>query len=387
LSPTADAVGYKILYNGGNAVDAAIATTFAIGVVASYLAGIGGGGFMTVRIPPKNDGEEQQVFTVNFREKAPAAATPGMFYKDPNLSITGGMAVAVPGEVLGLYRAHEKWGKLPWKELIEPSIALAKKWRLEPLESTIIQWFASEMIWNDDAWRAIYTKDGNLVGEGASMSRSNYAETLQIIANEGPKPFYEGKIAESLVKKAQETGGRLTLEDFKNYTVKVEDALKGTYRDNTVYTPHAPSSAPGIIHMLNLAKRSEWLPEDDEPTSANTHRLIEIMKFGYGARTLIGDPDCLDDDAKKDIERIPTEEFADEIFPKITDGETHPPDYYLPPSTSPGEADHGTSHVSAVDASGMAVAITSSVNLLYGSQVLDRETGVILNNQMNDFSK
>ncbi|KAF8210260.1 gamma-glutamyltranspeptidase [Mycena galopus ATCC 62051] len=370
-------IGVDVLKAGGNAVDAAIAAAFCTGTVAMYSSGIGGGGFMTVRIPPANEGEPSEVFTIDFRETAPALANTTMFPPHSNTSLFGGLSVGVPGEIRGLEEAHRRWGTLPWKTLVEPSIVLASGWTVQRELGKRIPWFPDLMLGNPD-WSSVFAPRGRFLREGEVIKRTNYSRTLATIASEGPDAFYKGPIADALIKKIRATGGVLSHTDLENYSVKIEHALQGTYRGHKVYTTHAPTSGPVLLHMLNLMEKFPMTAR----TPLTIHRAIEILKFGFAARTKICDP-AFNNDTKR-IDKISTKSFADLVAANITDDSTHPPQYYNPEFDV--KTDHGTSHTSVVDRNGMAVSLTSTVNLIFGSQVLDPETGIILNDEMDDFS-
>ncbi|KAK0485936.1 gamma-glutamyltranspeptidase [Armillaria novae-zelandiae] len=370
-------IGVDVLKEGGNAVDAVISATFCIGVVNMFSSGIGGGGFMTVRIPPKDTKSSSEVFNIDFREMAPALSNSTMFPPGSNASRFGGLSVAVPGEVRGLEEAHKRWGTLPWKRLVQPSVDLAAGWQVDKELGRRIPWFADLMLGNPD-WRGIFAPNGVFLKEGEIIRRTNYSRTLATIATEGADAFYEGPIADALVQKVAATGGVLSLADLESYKVKVTQALQGSYRGRKVYTTHAPTSGPVLLHMLNLIEKYDL----EKRNGVNTHRLVEAMKFGFAARTRICDPDFQNN--TEVIKSISTKAFANVIFPNITDGHTHPPDYYNPEYDV--LTDHGTSHTSILDKNGMAVSLTSTVNLVFGSEVLDPVTGVILNDEMDDFS-
>ncbi|KAJ7096335.1 gamma-glutamyltranspeptidase [Mycena epipterygia] len=370
-------VGVDILKAGGNAVDAAVAATFCIGTVNMFSSGIGGGGFMTVRIPPAHPDEPSEVFTIDFRETAPEKSNTTMYPPHSNSSQFGGLSVGVPGEIRGLEEAHRRWGSLPWKTLIEPSVALASGWTVQKELGQRITWFPSLMLGNPD-WSAIFAPGGAFLREGNVIKRTNYSRTLATIASEGPDAFYKGPIADSLIRKVRATGGILSHTDLENYRVKVEHALQGTYRGRTIYTSHAPGSGPVLLHMLNLIEKFPMTAR----TPLNVHRAVEVLKFGFAARTKICDPEFNNNTAR--IDEISTKEFADLVAMNITDDQTHPPEYYNPEYDI--KTDHGTSHTSVVDKDGMAVSLTSTVNQIFGSQVLDPLTGIILNDEMDDFS-
>ncbi|KAJ7072338.1 gamma-glutamyltranspeptidase [Mycena amicta] len=372
-------IGVDVLKAGGNAVDSAIATTFCIGTVNMFSSGIGGGGWMTVRIPPAagEPTDASQVFTIDFRETAPLLSNRTMFPPHSNTSRFGGLSVGVPGEIRGLEEAHRRWGTRPWKTLIEPSIKLARQWTVQQELADRITWFPTLMLGDPD-WSAVFAPSGIFLRKGEVIRRTNYSRTLATIASEGPDAFYKGPIADSLIKKVRETGGILSHADLANYSVKVERALHGTYRGRKVYTSHAPASGSVLLHMLNLMETYPPAPR----TPLSMHRVVEVLKFGFAARTKIGDP-AFDNDPSR-MDEISTKEFAKLVAANITDDTTHAPDWYRPEYEV--KIDHGTSHTSVVDKAGMAVSLTSTVNLIFGSQVLDPETGVILNDEMDDFS-
>ncbi|OBZ68184.1 Gamma-glutamyltranspeptidase 1 [Grifola frondosa] len=322
-------LGVDVLKEGGNAVDAIVSTTLCIGVVNMFSSGIGGGGFMTVRIPPSSEGASSEVYTIDFREVAPALSNTTMYVNDPEASRWGGLAVGVPGELRGLEEAHRRWGTLPWNKLVQPAMELASGWKV-----------------------------------GKELARR-----------------IQGPLANAIVEKIRMTGGILSLEDLENYQVIVKPALQGSYRRRKVYTPHAPTSGPVLLHMLNLVEHYDDFVKEGR-TVLNTHRYVEASKFGFAARTKIGDPAFHDESER--IHEIPTKAFSDLIFPNMTDDRTHPPEYYNPVYDVP--IDHGTSHSSIVDRNGMAVALTTTVNLVFGSLVMDPVTGIILNDEMDDFS-
>ncbi|KAI0769786.1 gamma-glutamyltranspeptidase [Trametes elegans] len=375
-------VGVDILKQGGNAVDATVATTLCIGVLNMFSSGIGGGGFMTVRIPPSGANASSEVYTVDFREVAPALSNKTMYVHDPPAARWGGLAVGVPGELRGLDEAHRRWGKLPWKTLVQPAIELARGWTVQKELARRIEMF-SQLMLNSPDWTAVFAPEGRLLQEGETIRRTNLSRTLARVADEGAGAFYRGPLADAVVDKVRATGGILSHADLEAYEVHVRRALRGTYRGRAVYTPHAPTSGPVLIHMLNLMEHYERLPEEGR-TVLNVHRFIEAMKCEYAersGRTRIGDPAFHDEMYR--IREIPTKEYGNEIFPNITDDRTHSPEYYHP--IYDVVVDHGTSHTSVIDKHGMAVAITSTVNLVFGSAVMDPVTGLIPT-KMDDFS-
>ncbi|KAJ3572198.1 hypothetical protein NP233_g3245 [Leucocoprinus birnbaumii] len=375
-------MGVDVLKKGGNAVDAAISAALCIGVVNMFSSGIGGGGFMVVRIPPSNstvtsNNTESEVWSLNFREAAPAASNSTMFQDDPMKSRWGGLAVAIPGELRGLQEAHNRWGTIPWKDLVEPSAKLAAGWRVHPELERRIQLFAPLMLDHPD-WRPIFAPNGRLLKEGDWIYRTNYSRTLQAIAEHGSDAFYQGPIADSMVKKVHQTGGILSHEDLNNYRIRVEKPLAGTYRGRKIYTTAAPGGGSLLLQMLNVLENYDM----PERTPLAAHRIVETMKFAFASRTKMCDPKTKADRVR--ISNMVTEDYAQEILRNITDDSTHPPEYYNPEFDVP--MDHGTSHTSVVDQNGMAVSLTTTVNSVFGSLVLDPITGIILNDEMDDFS-
>lgn len=279
-------IGVDVLKHDGNAVDAAIATALCSGVVNMFSSGIGGGGFLTVRLKPG------QVYTVDFRERAPAASNATMFNANPQSSVIGGLAVGVPGEVKGLFEAHKRWGKLPWKRLVQPAVELAKGWKVDrelnrrvlvrlpmPLIChnraliLISKSFETLLTTNPD-WKPIFAPNGTLLLEGDTISRVNLSRTLDLIARQGADAFYKGPVAKALAAKIQATGGILTEDDLASYSVKVKKALQGTYRGQKVYSTHAPGSGAVLIHMLNVLERYDL----KTLSPVNLHRIVEVEK-------------------------------------------------------------------------------------------------------------
>lgn len=370
-------IGVDILKAGGNAVDAGIAAVLCVGVVNMFSSGIGGGGFMTVRLPPTLDNPNSEGWTIDFRETAPAAANATMFRDNPILSQIGGLSVGVPGELRGLAEAHRRWGKLPWKSLVQPAAKLAAGWEVGVELGRRIKVYEQLMLTNPD-WSAIFAPKGQLLTQGDMIRRSNYSHTLYQIAEHGAEAFYTGPILNAMLHKINITGGVLTETDFADYKVIVQPALRGSYKNRTVYTSHAPTSGPVLLFILNLHEQFDETTDN----SLSLHRYVETLKFGFAARTRIADPAFVNDTYL--IDQVPTKAYASEIFGNITDDMTHPPEYYKPIFDMP--SDHGTSHTSVVDSTGLAVSITSTVNLVFGSQVMDPITGVIFNDELDDFS-
>ncbi|CUA66843.1 gamma-glutamyltranspeptidase [Rhizoctonia solani] len=382
-------IGVDVLKDGGNAIDAAIASNLCVGTVNPFSAGIGGGGFMVIRIPPSSPTDSSTVHSIDFRETAPTGSNSSMFSKSPLLSKFGGLSVAVPGEIRGLHAAHSQFGRLPWSRLFEPSIQLANGgWKVTAELDRRIRLYGKGWMENDKDWSPIFAPGGKLLKQGDWIKRENFSYTLSSIANEGPDAFYKGSIACSLISKIRATGGIMTLEDLESYKVIQQPALKSTYQGRHIYTAHAPSSGPVLIHVLNALERFGSGPNVHDQVAMKKegglwwHRVTEALKFGSAARTRLGDPAFGNN--QKLIAEIPTKKFGSKVSARITDDTTHTPEYYNP--IYDVQIDHGTTHTSAADAEGFGIALTSSVNLIWGSRVMDPATGVIFNDVMDDFS-
>ncbi|CAO1618589.1 unnamed protein product [Jaminaea pallidilutea] len=392
-------IGTDLLKKGGSAADAAIGATLCVGVLNMFSSGIGGGGFAIIRAPKNTSDarddhrEEAEHVVIDFREVAPAAAFEDMYHGAPEKARFGGLAIGVPGELRGLEEIWKRWGKLQWAELLEPSIALANEARVGKELARRLQIFGGFMP-EAPEWADIFLdpETQKFLKAGDVIRRPAYARTLQAVAEGGADAFYHGRIAESIVAKVQSVGGILTVADLENYRIHTRDAIRGQWLDNrTAWTSPAPTSGPVLLEMMNLLRLLDFEDErrhdgsDKKLRALWAHRLVEVFKHGYGARTHVGDPDYLNASALHEIEQISTMERAREILPKINDSTTiNDVNYYEPLFDS--VEDHGTTHISVVDDDGMSVGITSTVNLIFGSQVLDPETGVILNDEMDDSS-
>ncbi|PWN42667.1 gamma-glutamyltranspeptidase [Ceraceosorus guamensis] len=402
-------IGVDILKAKGNAVDAAIASAFCIGTLNMFSSGIGGGGFMIVRDPQpcslvsaetQHEGEASTLAhhrlprrthcashtVIDFRETAPAASNKTMYSGRPGTQLLGGLAVGVPGEVAGLWEAHRRWGSMKWEELIQPSIKLAKRSIVGPQLAKKLKLVGGYFMLEYPEWSDIFVNPdtGILKAEGEEIRRPAYAKTLEKIAKHGPKAFYEGDVAKTMVEKVQSTGGILTEADLAAYKVVVRHPLTGRWGDRIVHTTPNPTCGPTLLSLLNIASLyPDWISSG--PENADTvHRFVEASKFAFGQRTRLGDPAFLNSTAVQDVDRIPTTAEAARIKTLITNV-THEELSYYDPLFDIGE-DHGTQHLSTVDSAGQAVALTSTVNIPFGSWVMDPATGVILNDEMDDTS-
>ncbi len=365
--------GAQILAKGGNAVDAAIATALAVGVVQPAGSGLGGGGFAVV-VPP--DGTAS---VIDFREVAPADSTQDMYAKldDPKASRIGGLAVAVPGESAGLLMLHKRWGKLPFDEVAKPAVELAR----DGFEVGGHLAAALERL-GPDAASMSKSLFGNqeIPKEGDRVKRTLLAKTIEQWAAKHEDGFRSGAIAKDIVKAVQSAGGIMTMQDLQAYAPRQRDPVVGSYRGWKVITMPPPSSGGAVLmQVLGVLEGTDF--SDQGPHSAaHCHRLAEAMKHAFADRArLMGDPDRIDVpmDAILSPARIAV------IQADFDPTKTHPPDHYgLPVDAG---TDGGTQHISVLDSDGLAVALTTTINTSFGSRVVAPKTGVLLNNEMDDF--
>ncbi|CAI7585894.1 unnamed protein product [Penicillium glandicola] len=374
--------GTDIMKKGGNAADALVATQFCIGVIGMYHSGIGGGGFMLVR-SAKGDYE-----FIDFRETAPAAAFEDMYENNEDASIYGGLASGVPGEVRGLEHLHKKYGSLPWATVMQPAIQTAREGF--PVTADLVKYMASAVGTGEDflsknpTWAIDFAPNGTRLGLGDTITRRRYADTLEAIAERGPDALYTGPIAETMINALQSENGTMTLEDLKNYTVAIRDVAQIDYRGYKITSTSAPSSGIIAMSILKILATYKDFFSSEESVNLSTHRLDEAMRFGYGERTNLGDPLFVDGMAEyqKDILEQAT---IDDIRSKISDVRTQNVSAYDPAGLESLDTP-GTSHLAVADHTGLAISVITTINLLFGSRVMVPETGIIMNNEMNDFS-
>ncbi|KAJ2709456.1 hypothetical protein H4R19_004242 [Coemansia spiralis] len=374
--PRCSAIGADVLRDGGNAVDAAVASALCIGVLQAHSSGIGGGGFMLVR-PPHG----VRPVLIDFRETAGAAATADMFADDITRARIGGMAVGVPGEIAGLHSAHARFGRLPWHRLFEPSIALSRDgFVLGPAAYQQVVAMRQHIV-HAPGFNTTYADGhGNLLGPADTVRRPELASTLEAIARDGPRAFYEGRIARSLTTAIQDNGGILTMDDFAAYRPVDRQPIEGFYHGRKILTGAPPTSGSILLNMLNIVEGYTLALEG--PAAVNYHRLVEAMKFGAAQRTFLADPSFVDIGAN--VSRQISKQFASDIRANISDTETFGLAHYAPEYDVLNN--HGTTHISVLDKDEMAVSLTSTINLEFGARIMDPRTGVILNDEMDDFS-
>ena len=384
--PLATQAGLSMLQQGGNAVDAAVATTFAISVVEPFSAGLGGGGFLLMYQAKSNE-----IKALDFRERAPLNATKTMYLDNqgnvrPNASTNGYLAVATPGTIAGLYEVHRKYGRLPWKTVIAPAIQLAEtglpvSWRFVSATKTRLP----TLLKNPDAQK-IFTHNGKTYQIGERLVQPELAATLRSVS-QNPQDFYTGTIATAIAADMAANSGLITQKDLQQYRPTWRDPVCGDFRKARVCSMPPPSS--GGVHLLQILniigdtdlKTLGWHSPDA------LHLLIESMRIAYADRaTYLGDPDFIKVPVKALISPVYAQKRRQEINPQKAT-----------PSSQVKAVDPAvlqrltkesveTSHLTVVDRDRNAVSLTFTVNLGFGAGVVAKGTGIVLNNEMDDFA-
>jgi gamma-glutamyltranspeptidase/glutathione hydrolase len=380
VSPDATRIAMEVVKRGGNAVDAAISVAFALGVVDAHNSGIGGGSFMLVRLA---DG---RVLAIDGREMAPAAAHRDMFLENgkanPELSRTGALAIGVPGSVMALHKLQREGGKLTFAEVILPSAILAEKgFTVSPSAAGRIAATAKELQ-KFPAAAAIYLdKSGQPYPAGAIIKNPDLAHTYRELARLGPDYFYRGEFAKKTAGWMKKNAGLVTREDFSNYRIKLREPIVSTYKNYTLYGFPPPSS--GGIHVTQILNILENFDLHKATTSERYHLVAEAMKFAFADRAYwLGDSDFvkvpLSLTDKRYAKNIAQKISRDRVAPSVVHGD--------PEIDIPYLMNKHTTHIAAADNDGNWVAITTTVNTSFGSKVVIPGTGVVMNNQMDDFS-
>jgi len=384
--------GRAMFERGGNAVDAAIAAAFALAVTQPFSAGLGGGAFVLIRTA------EGDVIAVDARETAPAAATRDMF-RQPGVpegaSLAGPLAVGAPGFVAGCALVLERWGTLSLSEVVAPAIALAKQgFRVGRYHARMIEFMRARGLARrfPDTARIQFPSEGTAARPGWRLEQPELAATLRRVGAEGPEAFYKGEIAKAIVAAVQSRGGILTLDDLAGYRPVIRQPITGSYRGYAVHTFPPPSSGGvAVVEALNILEGMELAPLG-AGSSASVHRIAEALKLSF-ADTLafVGDPDFVSVPAAQLIEKPYAERLRARIDPAWW---RRAPWRWLAGREiairveGPGlpANDAGTTHLSTADSAGNAVALTMTINTPYGSGITAERTGVLLNNEMDDFA-
>lgn len=390
----ASEVGVGILKSGGNAVDAAVAVGFALAVTYPAAGNIGGGGFMLIR---KADGTST---FLDFREKAPASASRDMYrtVKNPEAissdyqgqqmrialseSMVGWRASGVPGTVRGLEMASQKYGRKKWKDVVTPALKLARNGFPVHYNLATSLKNSTRLLGRFPESKRIFLRDGRLYEVGEIFRQPDLANVLERVAKQGSKGFYEGETARRIAEAMRKNGGEITLEDLKSYHVVERQPLETQYNGHTVITAPPPSSGGvGIVQMLGMLEGSGYR-EDGFNAASTWHYLAEVMRRYYADRSeYLADPDFFPVPISKLIDKGYLVAKRSSIDPaKASPSET------VAPGKAPGYESMETTHFSVVDAEGNAVSMTYTLNGSYGAGVTVPGTGILLNNEMDDFA-
>ena len=369
-------VGNNILREGGNAIDATVAISFALAVVLPQAGNLGGGGF---RVIHSNDNN----YTIDYREQAPLSATENMFIIDgkynQDLSLESYLSSGTPGSVAGLFLAHQKFGTLEWQELIQPALELAKNGFLvtETLEHALEN--NIEKLSKNEATKKIFFKHGMTLRAGDRLIQSDLAKTLQQIAEFGKDGFYKGTVAELIESDMKKNGGLISKNDLGLYEAKMREPIRFKYKELDIITM-APASSGGLMLALMLNMLEEVELDKDPQSSLNILKISEIMQIAYSLRSIyIGDSDFYE---------VPFEEFlskqkARDLLSRVNFNKTSTKESLIPESFKFKE---NTTHFSVIDQYGNAVSNTTTLNTAFGSGVVIDGTGILMNNEMDDFS-
>lgn len=375
-------IGVDILKAGGNAVDAAVAVGFALAVALPNAGNIGGGGFMMV-----HDAKSGKDIALDFREVAPRGASRTMYLDADGKVIDGKSlhthyAVGVPGTVAGMTHALSRWGSMPLARVMAPAIALADKGY--PVSVTLAKTLEQEkkQMGRWPATQAVFWKNGAPLQTGERLMQKDLAQSLRLISQQGAKAFYQGAIAQKIAAEMAPHANAITLQDLRDYKVAEREPVRGSYRGYQIVTMPPPSSGGAhLIQILNMMER--WPMNQWGANSAQSvHYMTEAMKLAYADRSeYLGDPDFV----KIPLKGLISKNYAGELAAGIKPQQARPSQDIRPGRPQAYESDQ-TTHYSVVDKAGNAVAVTYTLNTNFGSGIVARGTGILLNNEMDDFS-
>ena len=388
-------VGWNVLRAGGNAIDAAVATAFALAVTVPEAGNLGGGGFLVAYLA-----DRREVVTVDFRETAPRSASPRMYLdsddKPRPRHRAGAWAAGVPGTVRGLGLAHARWGKLAWADLVQPAARLAREGF--PISADLAGSLNSQLgeqkntktgRRDDRARLADFTEsvsafarpDGAAWKAGDRLIQSDLAATLQRIAAAGPDEFYTGRTAQLIARYMEEKDGRITADDLAAYQARLRPPVHTTFRGCAVWSMGPPSSGGVVLsQMLNILERFD-LKADGAQAPRTVHRITEAMRRAFFTRAeSLGDPDFVAVATNELVSKAAADKLARSIGDRAT-----PSAALAPFAVLPAESDH-TTHFSTIDAAGNAVALTYTLEDSYGAKAVVAGAGFLLNNEMGDFN-
>ena len=374
-------VGVDILEKGGNAYDASVAIGFALAVVLPRAGNIGGGGFMVMY-----DSSDNNNYSIDYREKAPLLSTTNMYLDEngtviDNKSTLGYLASGVPGTVAGLWSVHQRFGSMKWSELIEPAINLAEDgFEITPYMADMLIKYNEKLSAFDETNKVFQAHYPDF--DKKILKQSDLANTLKIIAQDGRDGFYKGEIAKKIALDMQNNGGIISEKDLEQYQPVWRNPLISSYKDIKIVTMPPPSSGGiHVIQMLNVLENFN-LRKLGHNSKEYINVLSEVMKYAYADRSKhLGDPDFYD----VPINKLSSHEYANEISKKIKIGSVTPSIEINPGSFHDKESIE-TTHFSVVDEKGNVVSSTYTLNSSFGSGVVIKDTGILMNNEMDDFS-
>lgn len=376
-------IGRDIMAKGGNAVDAGVAVAFALAVTLPRAGNLGGGGFMLV-----HDAETGRTQAIDYRELAPSGASRDMFLDDKgeadsDKSLYTGAASGVPGTVAGMRMALDTYGSMPWADVIAPAIRLAEEGIIVTPDLADSLEAEREALMKHPSTAKIFFKEGGAgYRPGERLVQADLAATLKKVAAEGPDGFYKGAVAENIARAVQATGGPMTVEDLAAYKPVLREPVRGSYRGYEIVSMPPPSS--GGVHLIQILNTLEGYPIGalGHNTAETIHLMAEAMKLAYADRSeYLGDPDFVD----VPVAALTSKDYAAELRGKISAEYATPSAMIGPGDLAPYESDQ-TTHFSVVDKAGNAVSNTYTINLNYGSGLVAEGTGVLMNNEMDDFS-
>jgi gamma-glutamyltranspeptidase/glutathione hydrolase len=375
------AAGLEVLRSGGNAVDAAVATAFVLAVTFPKAGSLGGGGFLLYRGP---GGEHH---ALDFRERAPAALRPELFLDGdgrplPGSTLEGGLAVGVPGTLAGLSEMHRRWGSRPWKELLKPAIRLAERgFPLSPYMADAIAADADKLS-KDPGARAIFLPHGRPPRAGELLVQKDLAATLRTIAKKGPATFYEGPLARSLSASVRDTGGVMQPEDLAAYEPVMREPLRRSYRGHDVVSFPPPSSGGiALLQMLGILESFD-LRAAGPGSSLSIHLIAEAARVAFADRSRwVGDPAFFE----VPVDGLLSPEYLSRRAAAI-DPDRATASSELLPAEPELIGSRETLHFSVADGEGRAVALTNTLNTSFGTGIVAGRSGILLNNEIDDFA-
>lgn len=369
----------QVLKEGGNAIDAAVTLAFSLAVTLPRAGNLGGGGFMIIHYEGKN-------FALDFREKAPLLASRDMFLDkdgehDRQASMFSYKAIGVPGTVAGLAAVHKRFGSLPWERTIRPAIEMAREGILvrQEMEQALKRAEKDFLAYEDS--KKIFTRNGETLKRGSLLIQTDLADTLEKIARHGASAMYRGSIAGLIVRDMQSNGGLIKHDDLAKYKPVWRDPIRGEFQDHTLITMPPPSS--GGIHLIQILSAFEALPAMERNSAGFIHFFAETARRSYADRSkYLGDPDF----NKIPVNQLLDKSYLENRFSTIQKNKATPSGDVLPGDLNAFFESPQTTHFSVADKSQNMVSCTTTLNFSYGMRAVARGTGILYNNQMDDFS-